>query len=813
MERVDYDGSRSMCGRLTTCALAVVVFASVPIAGAADNAIRIERQFGAEVPQFVEDSFVIRLTKESRRILVVTADAFGPRVSLNELQTVIDNHNVTRLEGMFPGAKPQPVNGKLRDMTGYYRVKLGPGADLDQALAAFARSPHVERAEKIGIHPLYSCATGTPLTPNDTWFDNPPPTFNFPQWDLWDTNGIDADLAWSDETGDPSVIVVGMDSGVRYFHSDLGGPNPPGPADNSTNGNVWVNPGEIPNNGVDDDGNGRIDDVVGWDFVTGNPSLCDSGGGEDCDVQDNDPRDYNGHGTHTGGTMAAISNNASGVAGVAGGFGDGTTSSAGNGCKLMCLRIGWQDILGRGLVRMDYAAEAMQYVADQKNAGQNIASVNCSWGTSFFQPLEDAVVNVLAADVMIIHAAGNSNSSSPDYFGNRAGILNVAATDQNGNKASFSNFGSWVDIAAPGVDIISTWHQFNDPGPNYVAVLAGTSMSAPHVAGVAGLLESCNPSLTRTQKFDILVDPLNTCNVGSPDIGRLLNARLALDAAGCGGCSVPADCDDGNECTIDDCVAGSCTYTPVADDTACTVGGTICCGGTCTTATCSSAADCNDADPCTTATCNNSGTCAASCSNTPITLCVGGDGCCPAGCTPANDSDCSACDNDGVCESGEDCDNCPNDCIGDTGGTPGCDNGTCEPGEDCNNCPQDCRQKTNGNPNNRYCCDGDLPDCGDSRCSEGGFACGPVGGGFCCGQDGCEAGEDSCNCALDCGAPGAEICDNGVDDDCDTLVDCDDTADCPSNQPPCICGGNKDPCSADADCCSNNCKNGSCKGN
>lgn len=173
--------------------------------------------------------------------------------------------------------------------------------------------------------------------------------------------------------------------------------------------------------------------------------------------------------------------------------------------------------------------------------------------------------------------------------------------------------------------------------------------------------------------------------------------------------------------------------------------------------------------------------------------------------TDCDDADCDAdpaciCNDNGVCEEGEDCYNCPGDCIS-GGGEPGCGNGTCEPGEDCNSCPDDCRSKTTGAPSGRYCCDGDLENCGNPKCSEDGWLCGSAEW-YCCGEDGCTGMEDSCNCALDCGPPPSTevgLCDNGQDDDCDGPADCDDS-DC-AGDPACVCGETGAPCTSNDDCC------------
>jgi len=183
--------------------------------------------------------------------------------------------------------------------------------------------------------------------------------------------------------------------------------------------------------------------------------------------------------------------------------------------------------------------------------------------------------------------------------------------------------------------------------------------------------------------------------------------------------------------------------------------------------------------------------------------------------------DCPQCDFDGVCELGEDCNSCPSDCVSGTTSGASCGNGICEAGdgENCVNCAADCNGQQNGRPANRFCCGdggGTNPvDCSDSRCTTGGFSCTTepaTVGSFCCGDLVCSSGESCSNCALDC-ATGAELCDNGVDDDCNGLTDCDDTAAC-GTDPVCdtSCGGSGASCTADGDCCSGKCKgNGTCR--
>jgi len=194
--------------------------------------------------------------------------------------------------------------------------------------------------------------------------------------------------------------------------------------------------------------------------------------------------------------------------------------------------------------------------------------------------------------------------------------------------------------------------------------------------------------------------------------------------------------------------------------------------------------------------------------------CSGGVPTCTASCTLdlSSCTGCPVCDNDLLCEAGEDCFSCPNDCAG--GSTSGavCGNGVCEAGngEDCVSCPSDCNGIQNGKPSGRYCCgdgDGTNPiDCNDGRCSTGGKSCtfNPVTpSSFCCGDNSCDVGESCAVCALDC-TLGFEICDNGIDDDCSGAADCADPS-C-SASPFCACGTSDQSCSSNADCCSGNCR-------
>lgn len=527
--------------RKFSLALLALAFGFSLAFAAQDKTIDVPQVDGSGDPSgfvgWVPNEFIVQLTREATvsRLsnLQNRTSAAAAVTGLAELAPLADAFEVDKFEKEFVDAQPQPIVSVKPDLSGYFIVRFNRGT-LEEAMAAFAKNPLVDHVEPIGIHKV-------DFTPNDT-YANPGQAFGY-QWALeqGSDEDIDAFTAWDIQKGATNVVLAGMDTGVRYFHRDLGGDawgTGPFGTGGTTTGNIWINTFEKNGTaGVDDDGNGFVDDVVGYDFVTG---VAGCASGEDCSTIDNDPRDFNGHGTHTAGTMAAITHNARSVAGVAGGDAGGLTTGIGNGSKIMCLRIGWSDPAGNGFVNMAFAAQALNYAAAVNNSpGQTakVVAANASWGSSNSGGILAAYQNAIAAGILFVKAAGNSNNSTADFLNARGGdsTMSVAATDSFDVKASFSSFGSWVDVSAPGVDIISTYHVSSDPANDYVAKSSGTSMSAPHTAGLAGLLKSQDGSLTRSQISSLIKNNTDNINAQNPGFVGLLgtgriNAQKSLAA-------------------------------------------------------------------------------------------------------------------------------------------------------------------------------------------------------------------------------------------------------------------------------------------
>lgn len=471
-----------VCGYLLT--------AVILLQGGTLNAAHLEDHV-----EYAENRFIVKVRPE--------IDDLQPRISGEDVlvaDPVVSALNskwtVTHVERLFAG--PEPAESPELNLRGFWRFWVKTPLDraaLETALADYASAAIVESVEPVGIHRIY-------YNPNDPSWSS--------QWHLRTTAGdhdIDAPEAWDIERGDSTVILGVTDTGVLYTHSDL-------------SANIWRNWAEkngVP--GVDDDLNGFVDDSVGWDFVS-SQSGCWSG--EDCSGADNNPSDFNGHGTHVAGIAAAVTNNSIGVAGIAGG-GTGET-----GARIMPLRMGWsgswfgQEV---GYVGMDYAAQAINY-----GRVKGVTAFNCSWGSSNSGGIGTAVTAAINAGIIFCVAAGNDNNSSADYLSARGDCIDIAAVNSNDVKASFSNYGSWVDVSAPGVDIYATYSNHYSPTYTY---LDGTSMASPCVLGQVGLLKSRNPAATRTQITIAILTNVDNIYDENPSYNGLLgsgriNLHLAL---------------------------------------------------------------------------------------------------------------------------------------------------------------------------------------------------------------------------------------------------------------------------------------------
>lgn len=292
--------------------------------------------------------------------------------------------------------------------------------------------------------------------PGQVFYDRvkvPAYTPNDPLWpDMWHATAIKADLAWDVTFGSPSATVAIIDTGVNTAHEDLAA-------------NMWVNTAEIPGNNIDDDSNGYIDDINGWDFA----------------YNDAVPNDVHGHGTACAGLAAGVQDNNLGGTGVA------------PRAKIMALK----------------AAIDSGYFYDSANIGcylyaaANGASVvSCSFFSDLVTPPEEDAINyIFDHGVLPVVAAANASSVIPYYPAAYEKSLAVAAFQNNGNMAGFSNFGSWVDVAAPGTNLRTTT---NSGG--YTNGFGGTSGATPQVAGLAALLKGMNPALTPQQIRNVIED-------------------------------------------------------------------------------------------------------------------------------------------------------------------------------------------------------------------------------------------------------------------------------------------------------------------
>ncbi|HYQ04783.1 MAG TPA: S8 family serine peptidase [Polyangiaceae bacterium] len=453
--------------------------------------------------------------QQGRSFARITADA-SP-----SLDTLVRRHGISRAASLFQGREglsTQDAKSMLRargsigarvklrgrsvpleELVNVYRMELPATADLDAAMADLRSDPHVEY-----VHPNY--VAHLVYTPNDPyWASNG--SWGQPRADQWDLKLMHTSQAW-DATRGNGVVVAVVDTGVDINHPDLAG-------------NVWTNPGEIPDNGIDDDGNGFVDDVHGWS-VLGNSNQVD---------------DSVGHGTHVAGTIAAQDNNGIGVVGIA------------PDAKIMPVQV------------FSFSSDSFTISQGLLYAVHNGADViNNSWEIcSGYCPtvgvVEDAVRTAHAAGAVVVFAAGNENANIRDRSPqNLPESIVVSATTPRDVRADFSNFGL-IDVAAPGsgdpndsevvepsYGILSLkssscfepWicNADRNVGDGYVR-LAGTSMAAPHAAGVAALILGLHPNYSPEQVRQVMRRTSVDANGNGYDTdlgyGRVDTAKLSAE--------------------------------------------------------------------------------------------------------------------------------------------------------------------------------------------------------------------------------------------------------------------------------------------
>jgi len=375
------------------------------------------------------------------------------------------------------------VEDEIEAVPGLDAIDDLDNADAETVANEYRKLPEVEYAEAVFEIEADDFAP-SPVTPSDPHFSA--------QWALFNdgsrggTKGADisATYAWTVTTGSDKVVVAVLDSGVDYTHTDLAS-------------NIWIRPNSIP--AYEDRELGTIQDYHGFNAVD------DSA----------DPMDDNGHGTHCAGIIGAEGGNDIGIAGV--------------NWKVQIMPLKFMNKSGYGTTKA--AIEAINYVIDRKKAGVNVRVISASWGsTQKSRALEDVIRKAGEAGILFVAASGNAstnNDRSPHFPSsyNLPNVISVAALDRNDQLATFSNYGvKSVAIAAPGVDILSTWL-----GDEYEEK-SGTSMATPVISGVAALIVAHNPNISVDQlreKILASVDPLDSLK-GKVATGGRINAAKAV---------------------------------------------------------------------------------------------------------------------------------------------------------------------------------------------------------------------------------------------------------------------------------------------
>jgi uncharacterized repeat protein (TIGR01451 family) len=448
----------------------------------AQTAARAAQSLQSKARPFVPGEILVRFRAEAAGSDAETAIASLPAASGGEIPIKFESERGLEI-----------VRG--------LRLARVPAAETESALAALRARPDVLYAEPNYVRRKLS-------VPNDPRYAE--------QWSLKNTNkfgggdgaDIDAEQAWEITKGDRNVVVGVVDEGIDINHQDL-------------QPNIWSNAGEVPGNGIDDDGDGYVDDVHGWDFFHNDASVYDGAPAE------SGRGATDAHGTHVAGIIGATGNNSIGVAGV-------NWQVSLMPLKILGAETEFQAPSSVLVTVRAYAyAKAMRdlYLSSGGTKGANVRVLNNSYGGVGRSQAELDAINALnASGILFVAAAGNnhtSNDQAPFYPANydAPNVIAVAATDQTDVLANFSNYGrTTVQMSAPGVGILST-----TPGNTY-DFASGTSMASPHVAGVAALLCAKKPDITVARlRSALLLSGEFTSFLGFNTVtGRRLNAQFAL---------------------------------------------------------------------------------------------------------------------------------------------------------------------------------------------------------------------------------------------------------------------------------------------
>ncbi len=432
-----------------------------------------------ENSSYLPDRVIVKLNPGS--VSMKSANRFG----IAALDNFVQRYSVQSVERIFP-ENFIDSKGRSVDMSNFYVIRYTSPIDAFKVAEEISQQAEVQYAEPWFIYKLDDV---TACSVNDTYRSS--------QWAL---NKILADSAWCISTGDTTVVIGIVDSGVQWSHPDL-------------QANIFINSGEYgsdglggykQNNGFDDDGNGMIDDYHGWDF--GGATYLNP-------IADNNPSptSTNGaHGTHVAGIASAVTNNAVGIAGI------------GYKCKLLPVKVISDNDPNQYII---FGFEGILY-----SAMMGARVINLSWSGSGASQFEQEIIDTVTAHgALVVAAAGNyASSGNPvQYPASYRGVFSVAATTTTDTKSSYSEYNEFIDVSAPGDNIYSTYYS------NTYASMYGTSMATPLVAGLAALVASRFPSYTGLQIGEQVrisadnIDALNPSYVNLIGRGRI-NAYNAL---------------------------------------------------------------------------------------------------------------------------------------------------------------------------------------------------------------------------------------------------------------------------------------------